>query len=312
MFRLAHISDIHLGPLPDVSYRELASKRITGYINWRRNRKGQLNEDALDTIVGHMRTAAPDHLAVTGDLMNLALKAEVEISTLWLETLGDPNEVSVVPGNHDAYVPGALDKACAAWGRWMHGDGEAEPARKGTFPYMRVRGPIAIIGVSSARATAPFLASGFFGSTQAHRAAAMLDEARRRGLFRVVLIHHPPVRGATSSHKRLYGIGRFQRMLRSHGAELVLHGHTHLPTLYQLEGHEGEVPVVGVTPTGQLPAPGRAGAHYNIFDLAEEDEGWSLRLSRHGLTEKGETIELVHTQDIRLRRPHAAHLNPRA
>ncbi|TIO72439.1 MAG: metallophosphoesterase, partial [Mesorhizobium sp.] len=34
MLRLAHISDVHLGPLPDVTYRDLASKRVLGYVNW--------------------------------------------------------------------------------------------------------------------------------------------------------------------------------------------------------------------------------------------------------------------------------------
>ena len=36
--RLAHISDVHLGPLPKVKRSELFSKRITGYVNFRRNR----------------------------------------------------------------------------------------------------------------------------------------------------------------------------------------------------------------------------------------------------------------------------------
>src|SRR5690606_20836674 len=210
-----------------VAYRDLMSKRITGYINWRRNRSSNLHEGVIDSIVDHMKAAQPDHIAVTGDLMNLALSGEVELSRLWLETLGDPNEVSVVPGNHDAYVPGAIDKACAAWAGWMHGDGQAEAARRGTFPYLRVRGNVALIGVSSARATAPFMASGFFGESQAERLSDMLDAARAQNLCRVVLIHHPPVRGAAAAHKRLLGIGRFQAVMRSHGAELVLHGHTH-------------------------------------------------------------------------------------
>src|SRR5690606_18010278 len=154
MLRLAHLSDIHLGPLPDLAYRDLVSKRITGYINWRRNRRSNLHEGVIDEIVADIKAAAPDHIAVTGDLMNLALDGEVELSRLWLEMLGKPDDVSVAPGNHDAYVPGALDKACKAWGPWMHGDGKDEPARRGTFPYMRVRGDVALIGVSSARATA--------------------------------------------------------------------------------------------------------------------------------------------------------------
>ena len=110
MLRLAHISDIHLGPLPDVSYRELASKRVVGYVNWRRNRRRLLTEGTLGTIVEAMKAEKADHLAVTGDLVNLALDAEIDLARLWLETLGGPEDVSVVPGNHDAYVPGAFQR----------------------------------------------------------------------------------------------------------------------------------------------------------------------------------------------------------
>src|SRR5690606_23268573 len=99
MFRLAHISDIHLGPLPAPAYRDLISKRITGYINWRRNRSSNLHEGVIDDIVADMKASEPDHIAVTGDLINLALDGEVALSRLWLENLGNPHDVSVVLGN---------------------------------------------------------------------------------------------------------------------------------------------------------------------------------------------------------------------
>lgn len=283
MFRLAHLSDIHLGPLPDITYRELASKRITGYVNWRRSRRANLHETLIDEIVADMKRQHPDHVVVTGDLMNLALDAEVELSRLWLEELGSPEHVSVVPGNHDAYVPGALDKACKAWGRWMRADEAKEPARRGTFPYLRRRGPLAIIGVSSARATAPFLASGYFGRSQAARLGKCLDHAREEGLCRVVLIHHPPVRDATQTHKRLFGIERFQKVIRNHGAELVLHGHTHEPTLHWISRRAERVPVVGVTAAGQLPGGDKPAGQYNLFEIDGEPGAWRIRLSRHGV-----------------------------
>ena len=75
-----------------------------------------LTEGTLGTIVEAIKADKPDHLAVTGDLVNLALDAELELARLWLETLGRPEDVSVVPGNHDAYVPGAFDKVCRAVG----------------------------------------------------------------------------------------------------------------------------------------------------------------------------------------------------
>ena len=90
MFRLAHISDVHLGPLPDVTYRDLASKRVLGYVNWQRNRRRHMHDAVIDTIVADIKARAPDHLAVTGDLVNLALDGEIEMAKHWLETLGSP------------------------------------------------------------------------------------------------------------------------------------------------------------------------------------------------------------------------------
>ena len=55
MFRLAHISDVHLGPLPDVSYRDLASKRVLGYVNWQRNRRRHMHDAVIDTIVADIK-----------------------------------------------------------------------------------------------------------------------------------------------------------------------------------------------------------------------------------------------------------------
>ncbi len=90
MFRLAHLSDIHLGPLPDVSYRELASKRITGYINWQRNRKRAMFGDTLLKLVADLKAQSPSHVAVTGDLVNLATKTEIVGARIWLEISATP------------------------------------------------------------------------------------------------------------------------------------------------------------------------------------------------------------------------------
>ena len=284
MFRLAHMSDVHLGPLPDVSYRELASKRITGYVNWHRNRSTHMNVGALGAIVASLQASNPDHIAVTGDLMNLALKIEIDLSRLWLEALGTPDTVSVVPGNHDAYVPGALKKACIAWRPWLTGEKGWASVNENGFPYVRVRGDVAIIGVSSARASAPFLATGSFSAEQAKRLAKILDRAQAEGLCRVIMIHHPPVRGAAPSHKRLFGIGTFQKTLERHGAELVLHGHTHLPTLNWIGGKHGLVPVVGVAAGGESHGVEKPLAQYNLLEIDGQSGAWDVRLVRRGLT----------------------------
>src|SRR5215470_11778658 len=94
MFKLAHISDIHLGPLPRLSIRELASKRITGFVNWHRNRRKHLFGSTLDLLLDDIRTRHADHLAVTGDLVNLASGIEIRSAAAWLRGVGDPATTS--------------------------------------------------------------------------------------------------------------------------------------------------------------------------------------------------------------------------
>jgi 3',5'-cyclic AMP phosphodiesterase CpdA len=297
MFRLAHLSDIHLGPLPDIGYRELVSKRVLGYVNWQRNRSRFLNDSVIAAILTDMKVSNPDHVAVTGDLVNLSLDREIELARLWLEMLGNPHDVSVVPGNHDAYVPGALDRVCRAWGPWMGNDVEGAVDRH-SFPYLRVRGKVALIGATSARATAPFMANGFFRAGQAHRLSGLLQATGRQGLFRVVMIHHPPVRNAVDQHKRLFGIGNFQNVVRGQGAELILHGHSHLPSLHWIDGKDFKVPVVGVAAAGQAPGGRNPAAQFNMIDIDGEAGGWRVKLTRRGLT--GPSIPPVDIETVDL------------
>ena len=115
-----------------------------------------------------MRRITSPSPAISSTLRSIS---EIELARLWLQTLGEPHDVSVVPGNHDAYVPGALDRVCRAWGPWMSGDDARALVDRRSFPYLRIRGNVALIGATSARATAPFMANGFFRDSQAHRLA---------------------------------------------------------------------------------------------------------------------------------------------
>jgi 3',5'-cyclic AMP phosphodiesterase CpdA len=294
MFKFAHISDIHLGPLPKLTLRELFSKRITGFVNWHRNRRKHLFVNTLDLLLSDLKTREPDQLVITGDLVNLATKIETRLAGEWLRTIGEPYDTTVVPGNHDAYVPGAHDKSVNEWYPFIKSDDDpAEwPEEDHIFPTLRRRGPLAIIGCSTSNATLPFSASGYFGSRQARETVNLLKRAGDEGLFRVVLIHHPPIRGAASSHKRMLGIRRFAAAVSTGGAELVLHGHTHLNTLYWLRSHTGNVPVVGIASASQGPGGHKPRAAYNLFTLSGEPGAWNLLCDRYGLTERGDGVTL--------------------
>jgi 3',5'-cyclic AMP phosphodiesterase CpdA len=292
MFKLAHISDIHLGPLPRLSIRELASKRITGYVNWHRNRSKHLFGGTLDILLDDIKDRKPDHLAVTGDLVNLASGIEIRTAAEWLKTVGDPAFTSIVPGNHDAYVPGAYEKSMRAWYPYVRGDlapPEWEEDRH-CFPYLRIRDHVALIGCSTAVATLPFSASGFYSSRQARETVNMLRAAGEAGLFRVLMIHHPPIRNATSFYKRMIGIRRFGAVVSTGGAELVLHGHTHLNTVNWLRGQTAPVPVVGIASASQGPGGMKPRAAYNYFSISGAPGAWDLKGERFSLNQQGDDV----------------------
>lgn len=293
MFTLAHLSDPHLGPLPEPTIRELVSKRVLGYVNWQRNRAASFTSEHLDALVADIKDHAPDHIALTGDLVNIAIEAELDPARRWLDALGDPQDVSVVPGNHDAYVPGALRKARDAWGDYMMGDDDLHP---GPFPYVRRRGDVALVGVSSATASGPFMATGHVGTGQARRLADMLHALAKEEVFRVVMIHHPPVRGATHWHKRLVAGSRVRAAVHEAGAELVLHGHTHVDSLNWIAGPKGKVPVVGVPSASKAPGGRHPGARYNLFSIERRNDGWRCHMHERGFMRPGEGIADIRDQ----------------
>jgi 3',5'-cyclic AMP phosphodiesterase CpdA len=301
MFRLAHLSDIHLSPMPVLRRRQLMSKRITGYVNWRRNRVHTHQPEVLTKLLADLSKRNADHIAVTGDLINLGLDSEINNAREWLELLGAPDDVTVVCGNHDAYVPGSLAKALDQWQPWVAGDDGRLVCGSEDFPTLRRRGPVSLIGCNSARATMPFLATGFFRGGQANRLGAILDKEGLEGRFRVVLIHHPPVRGATGRSKRLNGQSLFRRVIAQHGAELVLHGHTHLNTVHHIPGPDGPVPVVGVPSGAQAPlaAMRKPAARYNLFDIAKTNEGWSVGMEEYGYDGPGSQVDLIAKLQLR-------------
>src|ERR1700741_4040482 len=75
-FTLAHLSDPHLAPLPAPTLRELIGKRATGCLHGTRTRPKIPRREVLDPLVADLRAHRPDHIAVTGDLVNIALEAE--------------------------------------------------------------------------------------------------------------------------------------------------------------------------------------------------------------------------------------------
>jgi 3',5'-cyclic AMP phosphodiesterase CpdA len=272
MFVLAHLSDLHLALRPQLT--ELAGKRGLGFINWHRGRKYIHRAEVLDAITRDLKTIAADHIAVTGDLVNLSLPVEYARARAWLDNVGPPSDVTVIPGNHDAYVPQARGGPARYWGDYMRGD---DGAASGTFPFVRRRGAVALIALSSALPTGPFMATGELGEQQLTRLAAALEQ--NRGLFRVVLIHHPPVSPPNRYLRRLIDAPEFRGVLAEHGAELVLHGHDHCRSIVSLDGPVKTIPAVGVpSASARMPHDHEDAAGYNLFRIDGAENAWHCQM----------------------------------
>jgi 3',5'-cyclic AMP phosphodiesterase CpdA len=281
VFTLAHLSDIHLSPMPRAKRRDLLSKRVLGYVNWHRGRKLVHRREILNLLTHDLIERKPDHIAVTGDLVNLGLPDEFVRAAEWLHHLGPPTHVTAIPGNHDAYVRLHPERGTGHWQPYMRSNAAGEklvPTPPTLFPFVRRFGDIALVGVSSAIPTAPFIAAGKVGSIQRALLADALSRLGREGLFRVVLIHHPPLPGQAGWHRGLRDAGRTTKVLKQNGAELVLHGHNHEQTILELDTVSGRAIVVGV-PSASEAVEGRVpAARYNEYCIARVDGGWRLEI----------------------------------
>jgi hypothetical protein len=213
MFRLAHLTDPHLAPLARPRLRELFNKRITGWYNWSRSRGDTHDMELLASLVVDIHAQKPDHVACTGDVSNIGMRSEWPAAKVFMEGLGQPEAVSFVPGNHDAYVQGSLEGLLAEIGPWTLGDGGGEVR----FPYLRRRGNVALVGMSSAIPTLPFVATGKVGRRQ-FAASERLFGGTRPGPRLLSGRHDPP----SAPHRRGAARPPSARCARVRGAPVAL------------------------------------------------------------------------------------------
>ena len=285
VFSLAHLSDLHLGPLPLRSAgRHFALKRTIGVFNWRLKRHKIHSMAVASAIAADIVAEAPDHVALTGDIVNVAAHDEFTAAARWLNAFGPPDWISFVPGNHDTYVRMAWEHGLAHLAAYMQGDmrvalAQSTPQIAAPFPYVRLRRNVALIGVSTAVPQPLHRAAGLLGDTQLESLAFLLSDLRERGYARIVMIHHPPLPGLALPRKALVDAPSLRQVLVDHGAELVLHGHNHEHMLNTLNSRFGTVHVLGV-PSASLGQsehhPAAAWNHYRIQRLGGK---WQIQVN---------------------------------
>ena len=286
--RIAHISDLHLLSTERIPPRRLVGKRFSGWVNIR-FRRGAIHKRPIAQAVAHaIRAQDVNHVVVTGDCTNLALESEFELVRSYLENdLGmPPEQVSLVPGNHDAYTRGAFKsrRFQCYLGEYITSDlpgGSGVPGI-GRFPYVRLRGDVAIIGLSTAVPRMPIVASGEIGAPQRMALHALLAHDEVKNRFPVILQHHPWHQPPTARKRFMQGLvdAEAQReVLRSVRRGLLLHGHLHRRVHRILKTEGGHIDEVGATSASLLHDDEHRMSGFNLYEIVDGD----VTLSAHRL-----------------------------
>lgn len=263
---LAHVSDLHLPFEPVLSPLQRLSKRQLSSWAWRR--RGALHRtEILDALKTDLRVQGADHIVVTGDIANFSLPEEFRRAAIWLDALAPAARISLVPGNHDALVRVPEREGLGHLMAWTR-------AETG-WPSVHRIGWLALIGLNSARPTAPLLARGRIGAGQLSRLAGILAAEREAGRMRIVMLHHPVADEAVGWRKALADRAALRGILRREGAELVLHGHARDARFDAIAGPQAPIPCLCVPSSSALPNPKDEGARWHRMTLS-----WAVNACR--------------------------------
>jgi len=303
--KFGHMTDIHLPIREKPGLGALLNKRALGYLSWRRRRSALHKQEASDALAADLAAQSCDAAIISGDIVNIALPAEFRDARTWLDERFDGIPTVFAPGNHDTYVRTKWLETLGLLAGYMTGarsdqEGDREAAGFDDFPFLRqIPGveDIVFIVANSAPTTAPGLASGRLGADQIERIRQLLVEARSRGQFRVLVLHHPVNDGVTSARKGLDDKAALRAMISEVGVDLVLHGHTHAPIFASVETPEGLAPVIGGGSASHPHAHGKyCAARYNLFSLSRSEDGrWLLTLDIRELDPEKNTVVTVET-----------------
>ena len=103
-------------------------------------------------------------------------------------------------------------------------------------------------------------------------------ETDQKGLFRVVLIHHPPVSGVVSWRKRLTDARALRTIMQQHGVDLILHGHAHRHSQGWIKTPGGQAPVVGISSASAAVDHSKRQARYHLYRFSQTADGWEVHV----------------------------------
>ena len=184
-FTIAHLSDPHLGPLPALRLRDLTAKRAMGYVNWKRGRERLNDMGMLKRLVADLREPEARSCRDDRRCREYRPAGRIRRRRRLDAHAGQPARRQFHAGQSRRLRACAR---CPIWrprfAPWTTSDEGAESP--GAFPFLRVRGDVALIGLSSGVPTGPLMATGPHrpGADGSFRRTARRDARARIGARR--------------------------------------------------------------------------------------------------------------------------------
>jgi len=310
--RIAHFSDLHVLALGGVGWARYLNKRLTGVANlalrrapleeltglWRmaaerlpkRLRKKDVHRsEYVRAVAREVARTNVEHVVITGDITNLALEPEFAAARAILE--GElhlsPRDISIIPGNHDTYTRGALRERrfTQFFEDYTHCDIDVGvDVGAGHFPYVKLRGPCAIIGLSTAVPRLPFVAAGELGAAQLDALTTALEHPEVKRRTPVILMHHPPVGPASPAKMLMEGLrdgARLVSRLQSLPRGLIVHGHLHQRMQSRIATASGSIVVAGAASASLHHEDEARMSGFNVYEF--DDQGALGAIDAHVL-----------------------------
>ncbi|MBL8919332.1 MAG: metallophosphoesterase family protein [Myxococcaceae bacterium] len=226
--RLAHFSDIHVTRFPLAG--GFALKRLAAVASWGlagRRRHFEGSDERIASLLAHVEAQQVDHALCTGDLTGVATEAELaRAAELFGERLKQPARWSVIPGNHDRYVPGAQGLFEKHFGALCEG---------ASFPAVKhLPSGVTLVLLDSARPTSVIDSSGLLGEEQRSKALSVLSDPSLKDRFVIVALHYGLLRMTGRRDSRSHGLRDDLELMRlvdrdDVTVDLIVHGHLHRP-----------------------------------------------------------------------------------
>lgn len=209
----------------------------------------EFDEDLFMQAVSEINHLNPDMIILTGDITNNGYYKEFQQATKYLEMFEAP--LFAVPGNHDSRNLGyqSFEEIIGerSWKLTMDGN-------------------FTVIGLDS---SSPDESRGHIGHPQHLWLEHQLDECVINEDFIIVVLHHHVVSIPQTGRERnvLSDSGDILNTLTTHGVDVVLSGHKHVPNIWKLN----DSLIVNAGSLCSTKLRGKNKNSYNVYNITDDE-----------------------------------------